>query len=103
MSEDVSSPRFNPSGTLQVIEISVKPDLPQRHDYLCLLKALHFAVKIGRAIPKFLRKRFVLGWRAANCCRDVEIAQHETIVAIGCERLTGKTDFMQHGIHEVAG
>ena len=64
---------------------------------------MEFAIQIGCAVRKLQWQGLIVRRRAANRCSDVEISQNHSIVAIARERLAGKSDLVQNGIHEIAG
>src|SRR5215469_5101120 len=103
MLEDINLLSLKLPFALQGIQISIEPDLPQCDDHLGVLQSRKFLVEIRCAVPEFLGKGFVVRRSTAYGGRDVEIAKHESVVAVRGVRLTRKSGFVEHRIHKVPG
>src|SRR6266852_9988943 len=89
--------------SLQIVEIGFESDSSQGNDDAQIFQSFEFAFQIRSAVGQFLGQRLVARRRAASGGSDVEIGQNKPVVTVGRRRLTSKSRFMQHRIHEVAG
>src|SRR5215469_6848252 len=102
MPELVQRSHLDQAPPLQIVQIRVEPNLPQRHDYLQPLQSIDLAIQIWRAVRQLLRKRLVVGRSTARRSGDVKVAQCKTVSAINRGRLIGKAGVIQHRVHEVS-
>ena len=89
--------------SLQEVEIGIERDSSQGNDDAQIFQSLDLAFQKGSAVGQFPGQRLVAGRRAANGGGDVKIVQNQPIVPIRRRRLTGKSGFVQHRVHKVAG
>src|SRR5215469_5604633 len=90
MLKDISLLSLKLPFALQGIQISIEPDLPQRHDHLAVFQSRKFGVEVRCAVPEFLGKGLIVRWSTAYGGGDVEIAKHESVVAVRGVGLTRK-------------
>jgi hypothetical protein len=91
------------AGVEEVGEVAVEGDLSQADDDADARERLNFIGQMDGAVANLLRDRFVAGRGAANDRGDPGVAEFQSVVAMSARWLAGEAQFMQHGIHEVAG
>ena len=90
-------------GVQQMGEVAVEGDLAQANDDTDAGEGLDLAREVGGTVANLLWEGLVAGWGAADDGGDPGVAEPETVVAGDACRLAGKAEFVQDGIHEVAG
>ena len=91
------------AGVQEVSEIAVECDLSEADDDSDTGQRLYFGGKMGGAVANLLGERLVAGGGTADNGCDPGMAKLEAVFAVDCTRFAGKAEFMEDGVHEVAG
>lgn len=87
----------------EVSEVAVEGDLAESDDDADAGKEVDLAGEMGGAVADFEGRGFVAGRGAADDGGDPGVAELEAVCAGGGVRLIGEADFVEDGVHEVAG
>jgi hypothetical protein len=84
-------------------EIAVEGDLSEADDDLDTRQRLDFSGKMGAAVANLLGEGLIAGRGAANDGGDPGVAELQAIFAGDGAGFGGEAEFVEDGIHEVAG
>jgi hypothetical protein len=87
----------------QVGKIAVEGDLSEADDDADSRESLYLGGQVGGAIANLLRERLVAGRGASNDRGDPGMAEFEAVVAGDGAGFAGEAEFVEDGIHEIAG
>jgi hypothetical protein len=93
----------NDAGVEQVGKITVEGDLSEADDDADSREGFDFSGKVDGAVANLLRERLVAGRGAADDGGDPGVAEFEAVVAGDGARFAREAEFVEDGIHEVAG
>ena len=91
------------TGVQKIGEIAVEGDLSQADDDTNARQGLDLTCQVVSAVANLLRCRFITWGSAMDDRRDPRMAKLETVITGGRFGLAGKAQFMQDGVHKVAG
>ncbi len=91
------------AGFEQEGEVAIEGDLSEADDDTDARQGVNFSGKVGGAVADLLGARLVAGRGAAYDGGDPGVAKLEAVVAVGGARFAGEAEFVQDGVHEVAG
>ena len=91
------------AGVEQVGEIAVEGDLSEADDDADARQGLDLGGEMGGAVANLLGEGLVAGRGAADDRGDPGVAELEAVVAGDGAGFAGEAEFVQDGIHEVAG
>lgn len=77
-------------------------DAAEGDDHFFVPQQFELAIEVWRAVGHFLWQRLVAGRRAAGCCRDVNVAQDQGVVAVFACRLVGQPRAVQRREKKIA-
>ena len=103
MGEAVLGFASDDAGVEQIGQIAVECDLSEADDDADAGEGLDFVGQMGGAVANLLRERLVAGRGAADDRGDPGVAELEAVVAGDGARFGGEAEFVEDGIHEVAG
>jgi hypothetical protein len=91
------------AGMQKVRQVAVEGDLSETDDDADARKRLDLSGKMGGAVANLLRLRLVAGRGAADDGGDPGVTKFEAVVAVGGAGFASQAEFVQDGVHEVAG
>jgi hypothetical protein len=93
----------NNASLQEISHVPIKSYLAEANNYANFPQGFNLCGEVSRAITNLLGSRFVAGRGAADDGSDPGVAKFQAVVAGGACWLAGEAQFVQHGIHEVAG
>ena len=91
------------AGLEQVGEVAVEGDLAEADDDADAGQGLDFSGEVDGAVADLLGERLVAGRGAADDGGDPGVAEPEAVVAGDGAGFAGEAEFVEDGVHEVAG
>jgi hypothetical protein len=91
------------AGVLKMGHVAIEGDLAETDDDADAGEGFDFGGKVRGAVADLLWGGFVSGRGAANDGGDPGVTELEAVVVGGACGLAGEADFVQDGVHEVAG
>ena len=93
----------NDAGLQQISHVAIESDLSQADNNSNLRQSFNLCRQVCGAVANLLRCGFVAGRSTADDRGDPGVAEFQTVVAMSTRWLAGEAQFMQDGIHEIAG
>lgn len=102
MSKPIRGSALNDTSLQKISHVSIKSYLAQANNHANFLQSFNLRGQVRGAVTYLLWSWFVARWSTADNRSYPGMAKLQAIVARGACRLTGETQLMQNGIHEVA-
>lgn len=93
----------NNASLQEISHVPIKSYLAETNNHANFLQSFNLCGQVRRAVTNLLGSGFVTRWGASDDGSDPGVAKFQAVVAGGACWLAGETQFVQHGIHEVAG